>query len=74
MVLFFVGLADVDLSILRVQSRVLDNGHDVELERLLRRIHKDAASDYSSGQDRRCCGIRVPAEIDKSLNIVCPVA
>jgi predicted ABC-type ATPase len=39
-VLFFVGLRDVDLSILRVQSRVLDNGHDVELERLQRRFPK----------------------------------
>jgi predicted ABC-type ATPase len=38
--LFFVGLTDVDLSILRVQSRVLANGHDVEEERLIRRFPK----------------------------------
>ncbi|MCZ8043250.1 MAG: zeta toxin family protein [Beijerinckiaceae bacterium] len=38
--LFFVGLTNVDLSILRVQTRVLDNGHDVEEERLLRRFPK----------------------------------
>ena len=36
--LFFVGLANVELSILRVQSRVADNGHDVAPERLLRRF------------------------------------
>jgi predicted ABC-type ATPase len=38
--LFFVGLSNVDLSILRVQTRVAENGHDVPLERLLRRFPK----------------------------------
>lgn len=38
--LFFVGLTNVELSILRVQSRVADNGHDVEMDRLLRRFPK----------------------------------
>ena len=38
--LFFVGLTNVDLSILRVQTRVADNGHDVEMDRLLRRFPK----------------------------------
>ena len=38
--LVFVGLANADLSILRVQTRVAENGHDVPLERLLRRFPK----------------------------------
>jgi predicted ABC-type ATPase len=38
--LFFVGLTNVDLSILRVQTRVAENGHDVPMERLLRRFPK----------------------------------
>lgn len=36
--LFFVGLANVDLSILRVMSRVADNGHDVPQEKLIARF------------------------------------
>lgn len=36
--LFFVGLANVDLSILRVLSRVADNGHDVPQDKLLARF------------------------------------
>ena len=36
--LFFVGLANVGLSILRVQTRVADNGHDVETARLVGRF------------------------------------
>ncbi|RJT29456.1 toxin [Mesorhizobium waimense] len=36
--LLFVGLANVELSILRVQTRVAEHGHDVETERLLRRF------------------------------------
>jgi predicted ABC-type ATPase len=38
--LFFVGLTTVELSILRVQTRVADNGHDVPMERMLRRFPK----------------------------------
>lgn len=38
--LIFVGLTSVELSILRVQTRVADNGHDVEPERLIRRFPK----------------------------------
>lgn len=38
--LFFVGLTNVDLSILRVQTRVAENGHDVPIDRLLRRFPK----------------------------------
>ncbi len=38
--LLFVGLANVELSILRVQTRVAENGHDVETERLVRRFPK----------------------------------
>lgn len=38
--LFFVGVANVDLSILRVQTRVAEHGHGVEMERLLRRFPK----------------------------------
>ena len=38
--LFFVGLTNVELSILRVQTRVAENGHDVETGRLLRRFPK----------------------------------
>ncbi|MFB9981682.1 hypothetical protein ACFSOZ_03865 [Mesorhizobium newzealandense] len=38
--LLFVGLANVELSILRVQTRVAEHGHDVETERLLRRFPK----------------------------------
>lgn len=38
--LLFVGLANVDLSILRVQTRVAENGHDVPIERLQRRFPK----------------------------------
>lgn len=38
--LFFVGLANVELSILRVQTRVAEDGHDVKNERLLRRFPK----------------------------------
>ena len=34
--LFFVGLTNVDLSILRVQTRVAEHGHDVPTERLLK--------------------------------------
>jgi predicted ABC-type ATPase len=36
--LIFVGLTDVDLSILRVQTRVAENGHAVAIERLLQRF------------------------------------
>jgi predicted ABC-type ATPase len=36
--LIFVGLTDVDLSILRVQTRVAENGHAVPIERLLQRF------------------------------------
>jgi len=38
--LFFVGLKDVALSVARVQTRVAANGHDVPLDRLLRRFPK----------------------------------
>jgi predicted ABC-type ATPase len=38
--LLFVGLSSVALSILRVQSRVAANGHDVPRERLLHRFPK----------------------------------
>ena len=38
--LFFVGLTNVELSILRVQTRVAEHGHDVPTERLLRRFPK----------------------------------
>jgi predicted ABC-type ATPase len=36
--LFFVGLANVDLSVLRVMSRVADNGHDVPHDKLVARF------------------------------------
>ena len=36
--LFFVGLTNVELSILRVQTRVAENGHDVPVDRLLKRF------------------------------------
>jgi len=38
--LFFVGLTNVDLSILRVQTRVAEHGHDVPTDRLHRRFPK----------------------------------
>lgn len=38
--LFFVGLTNADLSILRVQTRVAEHGHDVPMERLLKRFPK----------------------------------
>lgn len=38
--LLFVGLTNVELSILRVQTRVAENGHGVEVERLKRRFPK----------------------------------
>jgi predicted ABC-type ATPase len=38
--LLFVGLTNVELSILRVQTRVAEHGHDVETERLIRRFPK----------------------------------
>ena len=38
--LFFVGLTNVDLSILRVQTRVAENGHNVPTDRLVRRFPK----------------------------------
>ncbi|WFU90657.1 hypothetical protein QA644_32435 (plasmid) [Rhizobium sp. CC1099] len=38
--LLFVGLSNVELSILRVQTRVAEHGHDVETERLIRRFPK----------------------------------
>lgn len=38
--LFFVGLTNVELSILRVQTRVAEHGHDVPTERLLKRFPK----------------------------------
>lgn len=38
--LVFVGLSNVELSILRVQTRVAEHGHDVETERLIRRFPK----------------------------------
>lgn len=38
--LFFVGLASVELSILRVQTRVAEHGHDVPVDRLVRRFPK----------------------------------
>ena len=38
--LLFVGLTNVELSILRVQTRVAENGHNVEMERMLRRFPK----------------------------------
>ena len=40
MLLFFVGLTNVDLSLLRVQTRVAEHGHDVPTERLLKRFPK----------------------------------
>ncbi|MBJ7437503.1 MAG: zeta toxin family protein [Sphingopyxis sp.] len=36
--LFFVGLANVDLSVLRVMSRVADNGHNVPQDKLVQRF------------------------------------
>lgn len=36
--LFFVGLANVGLSVLRVMSRVADNGHDVPQDKLIARF------------------------------------
>lgn len=39
-VLLFVGLANVDLSVLRVQTRVAEGGHGVDLSRLTRRFPK----------------------------------
>lgn len=39
-VLLFVGLANVDLSVLRVQTRVAEGGHGVDLPRLTRRFPK----------------------------------
>lgn len=38
--LFFGGLSNVELSILRVQTRVAEHGHDVPTERLLKRFPK----------------------------------
>ncbi len=38
--LCFVGLTDVELSILRVQTRVAEHGHDVPTDRLTRRFPK----------------------------------
>ncbi|MDH4414372.1 MAG: zeta toxin family protein [Rhizobium sp.] len=38
--LIFVGLTSVELSILRVQTRVAEKGHDVETGRLIRRFPK----------------------------------
>lgn len=38
--LFFVGLTNVELSILRVQTRVAEHGHDVPTERLMKRFPK----------------------------------
>ncbi len=38
--LLFVGLANVELSIVRVQTRVAENGHNVPADRLLRRFPK----------------------------------
>lgn len=38
--LFFVGLTNAELSILRVQTRVAEHGHDVPMERLLKRFPK----------------------------------
>jgi predicted ABC-type ATPase len=38
--LLFVGLTNVELSILRVQTRVAEHGHDVAMERLIRRFPK----------------------------------
>lgn len=38
--LFFVGLTNADLSILRVQTRVAEHGHNVPMERLLKRFPK----------------------------------
>jgi predicted ABC-type ATPase len=36
--LIFVGLSSKDLSILRVQQRVMQNGHDVDVEKLVNRF------------------------------------
>ena len=36
--LLFVGLANADLSILRVQTRVAEHGHNVEIDKLIRRF------------------------------------
>lgn len=38
--LFFVGLTNAELSILRVQTRVAEHGHDVPMDRLLKRFPK----------------------------------
>jgi predicted ABC-type ATPase len=38
--LFFVGLTNAELSILRVQTRVAEHGHDVTVERLIKRFPK----------------------------------
>ncbi|MGC6327855.1 zeta toxin family protein [Rhizorhabdus sp. FW153] len=38
--ILFVGLSNVELSILRVQTRVAEHGHDVPHDRLLRRFPK----------------------------------
>lgn len=38
--LFFVGLTNAELSILRVHTRVAEHGHDVPMERLLKRFPK----------------------------------
>jgi len=36
--ILFVGLANADLSVLRVQTRVAENGHDVPLDKLIARF------------------------------------
>jgi predicted ABC-type ATPase len=43
-VLLFVGLASVDLSALRVQTRLLKGGHDVPRERLIQRFPRTQAA------------------------------
>ena len=48
--LFFVGLTNVELSILRVRTRVAENGHDVELDRLLRRFPKTQRAIREAGK------------------------
>lgn len=49
-VLLFVGLASVDLSILRVQTRRRQGGHDVPIDKLLERFPRtQAAIGHASG-------------------------
>jgi predicted ABC-type ATPase len=64
--LLFVGLTNVELSILRVMTRVAEKGHDVPRERLLRRFPKTQKAINAASKIADAC-VFVDNSRDESL-------